>query len=136
MLIWIVLLGFVAFCSCSFTRASRLLTRRAFDAQNSDQLDNSGLRPPGRETISCEHDRREDISRLTLSTFNTFWLFHPEANEPIPLACPWKSSDEAERHIHDIAKVLDEVNADIFVLTEVQNMLVLEYLRSAMLLGN
>ena len=71
-------------------------------------------------------DRRIDLSRLTLATFNTRFLFDGRPPEG-EAGFPWKNDPAAAReHLRDIAEVVRGVNADLVHLSEVENLETLE----------
>jgi len=78
---------------------------------------------------AIREDRRVDKSRLIISTFNTEWLFLTRSNCP-GTGCTWKDLEQARYHLNHIADKIAQVNADIFVLEEVENCAVLRELLS------
>jgi len=76
---------------------------------------------------SVPKDRRTDKSKLTIATFNAEWLFDkdPTANCP-GTGCPWSDEEEAMKHLDSIAKVIEQMNADIVNIVEVENCGVLQ----------
>jgi endonuclease/exonuclease/phosphatase family metal-dependent hydrolase len=73
-------------------------------------------------------DRRLDLSRLSLATFNARFLFdgvQPEGEAPFP----WKGdATKARAHLRDIAAILRRVDADIVHLSEVEDLATLKRL--------
>eukprot|EP00761_Pharyngomonas_kirbyi_P013361 gb/GECH01013389.1/.p1 GENE.gb/GECH01013389.1/~~gb/GECH01013389.1/.p1 ORF type:complete len:415 (+),score=75.68 gb/GECH01013389.1/:1-1245(+) len=67
---------------------------------------------------SSPQDRREDISRLRVATFNTYFLFDGK-DDPNPV--PWSSSQQAMEHQDKIANVIKQLDADIIVLEETES---------------
>jgi len=73
-------------------------------------------------------DRRIDLSRLTLATFNARFLFDGRPPEG-EAGFPWKNNPSAaRRHLRDVAEVLRGVDADLLHLSEVENLETLERL--------
>lgn len=80
-------------------------------------------------------DRRRDKSRLSIVEFNVEWLFS-RFNNRVRIACPgkdcpWKSENQAKEHIYRIASILNQLDADIIHLNEVQDAYTLEILNNA-----
>ena len=67
-------------------------------------------------------------SSLSIATYNTYWLFNPSKLSESHPACPWKDEYSAHRHIEDVASVIHSVNADIWILQEVQDHCTLQLL--------
>eukprot|EP01088_Endostelium_zonatum_P005103 TRINITY_DN1654_c0_g1_i1.p1 TRINITY_DN1654_c0_g1~~TRINITY_DN1654_c0_g1_i1.p1 ORF type:complete len:435 (-),score=103.94 TRINITY_DN1654_c0_g1_i1:26-1330(-) len=78
---------------------------------------------------SFVQDRRSDKSQVVVSTFNTEWSFLSRSNCP-GNGCPWKDITQARIHLSHIADKIALVNADIYVLEEVENCVVLRELLS------
>lgn len=73
-------------------------------------------------------DRRIDLSRLTLATFNARFLFDGRPPEG-EAGFPWKGDPSAaRRHLREVAVVLRGVDADLLHLSEVENLETLERL--------
>lgn len=76
-------------------------------------------------------DRRPDRSRLRIATLNAEWLFDGVRD---PSASPWSGDPaSAQRHLEDIAQVVDRMEADIVNLVEVEDCSRLEALIQEML---
>jgi len=69
---------------------------------------------------STPQDRREDKNSLVVAAFNAEWLFLDGKSCP-GSGCPWTNEQQALQHFADVAKVIQEVNADIISLEEVQD---------------
>eukprot|EP00756_Hemistasia_phaeocysticola_P065368 Hpha_TRINITY_DN8504_c0_g1::TRINITY_DN8504_c0_g1_i1::g.146632::m.146632 len=79
--------------------------------------------PPG--------DRRSQNARdaVTIAVYNVYWLFDG-VNDPNPV--PWDNAGLAADHIKKVAAMMAHVNADIWILTEVEDCDVLSTLRNEM----
>jgi exonuclease III len=69
---------------------------------------------------SVKQDRRTDKTKLVLAAFNAEWLFLSHRSCP-GSGCPWKTVDQAQTHLKNVALVLREVNADMVVIPETQD---------------
>lgn len=78
-------------------------------------------------------DRRQNQERLRVATFNTYWLFDGVDD---PDLVPWESVEEAEEHTKLIAKVVEDMDADILVLQEVESCAVVESMVSHISFGD
>lgn len=74
-------------------------------------------------------DRRRNKNRLRIANFNVDWLFFfggaNNLKHTCPGKCTWKTRGEAWNHIKDIASAIQELDADIIHLTEVEDCRVL-----------
>lgn len=81
---------------------------------------------------SMADDRRRDKNRLRIANFNVDWLFFFGGANTEELTCPgkctWKTHKDAWNHIKDVASAIQELDADIIHLTEVEDCRVLEIL--------
>eukprot|EP01012_Entosiphon_sulcatum_P028910 TRINITY_DN3508_c0_g1_i1.p1 TRINITY_DN3508_c0_g1~~TRINITY_DN3508_c0_g1_i1.p1 ORF type:complete len:385 (+),score=64.04 TRINITY_DN3508_c0_g1_i1:41-1195(+) len=76
---------------------------------------------------SSPEDRRPNLRSLTLATFNVEWLFEAGKSS----SSPWKTDEEVELHLASVAKMIDRVDADVWVFEEVQaDCIILERLRN------
>eukprot|EP01120_Amphizonella_sp_Union-15-10_P001504 TRINITY_DN1162_c0_g1_i1.p1 TRINITY_DN1162_c0_g1~~TRINITY_DN1162_c0_g1_i1.p1 ORF type:complete len:351 (-),score=31.51 TRINITY_DN1162_c0_g1_i1:43-1095(-) len=83
-------------------------------------------------------DRRPNPYKLRVASFNVEWLFlaSPKGNSSgleefakCPgTGCTWKNSEEALEHLKTIARIIDNFNADIVALQEVEDCYVLTQL--------
>lgn len=85
--------------------------------------------------LKKQEDRRRDKTRLSIVEFNVEWLFS-RYNGGIKIGCPgkdcpWKSEKQAKEHISRIASILNQLDADIIHLNEVQDIHTLEILNNA-----
>lgn len=74
-------------------------------------------------------DKRINYDELRVATFNTEWLFAASDRWP---ANPRKTPEQSSRHLLEVAEVLDEVDADMVVLSELEDIDILERLRAMM----
>jgi hypothetical protein len=94
-------------------------------------------------------DRRKDRTRLKVVTFNAEWLFLFGENNYIPCpansndprilkssesteGCPWKSINEAENHLKQVAAEIARIDADFVTILEVEDCRVLNVLLEAL----
>eukprot|EP01059_Diplonema_ambulator_P012584 TRINITY_DN2296_c1_g6_i1.p1 TRINITY_DN2296_c1_g6~~TRINITY_DN2296_c1_g6_i1.p1 ORF type:complete len:363 (+),score=98.07 TRINITY_DN2296_c1_g6_i1:37-1089(+) len=77
-------------------------------------------------------DRRKDKERLVLATYNVEWLFDG-VNDKL---APWDGEAGAMAHLRNVARDMDVIGADVFVLQEVEDCTVLETLRKALIDGS
>lgn len=79
--------------------------------------------------LSLRHSIPTKSHQIKIATFNTRWLFlaEPETNT-VDTKCPWRTPEEAREHLFKVAKVLDSLDADVYILNEVQNLEALEAL--------
>lgn len=68
---------------------------------------------------------------LSVVAFNTNWLYIPgrKYDPRIDQLCPWKSPCQALKHLERIAEHINNIDAHIFVLSEVHDLYTLEILR-------
>lgn len=78
---------------------------------------------------SMAEDRRRDKNRLRIANFNVDWLFFFGGANTEEFTCPgkctWKTHKDAWNHIKDVASAIQELDADIIHLTEVEDCRVL-----------
>ncbi len=89
-------------------------------------------------TISCGPTKEKKIGKLTIATFNTFFLWDgispEEGNKEIYF--PHKGNPVlAKEHIKKVADVIREINPDIVNLVEVEGLEVLNFLNDSFLVG-
>eukprot|EP00002_Diphylleia_rotans_P017359 TRINITY_DN336_c0_g2_i9.p1 TRINITY_DN336_c0_g2~~TRINITY_DN336_c0_g2_i9.p1 ORF type:complete len:367 (+),score=67.16 TRINITY_DN336_c0_g2_i9:56-1156(+) len=69
-------------------------------------------------------DRRSNKALLSVVTYNAEWLFYDggSGGSVCPgSGCPWPDKTSAEQHFRSIASVLNNLNADIVLLQEVES---------------
>eukprot|EP01060_Flectonema_neradi_P005301 TRINITY_DN13513_c0_g3_i1.p1 TRINITY_DN13513_c0_g3~~TRINITY_DN13513_c0_g3_i1.p1 ORF type:complete len:1414 (+),score=278.36 TRINITY_DN13513_c0_g3_i1:37-4278(+) len=69
-------------------------------------------------------DRRSDKSVVKIASYNMYWLFDGKS-DPNPV--PWTSWQSAYSHAKHMAGELERINADIYVLVEVEDCSILDY---------
>ena len=69
-------------------------------------------------------DRRTDKSVVKIASYNMYWLFDGKS-DPNPV--PWTSWQSAYSHAKHMAKEIERINADIYVLVEVEDCSILDY---------
>jgi len=88
-------------------------------ASNQEREDECNWAPEAPE------DRRTDKTKLNIMHWNTEWLFLDKWDKR------WSSYEEAVEHLHDVAKVIRQVSADVINLAEVESCAVLQALVDA-----
>jgi len=78
---------------------------------------------------SNPQDRRTDKSQLVIAAYNAEWLFLDGKSCP-GTGCPWTNEQQAQQHLADVAAVVQELNADVISLEEVQDCNVLQALNN------
>jgi hypothetical protein len=84
-------------------------------------------------------DRRMRKDELSIAEFNVEWLFLNGGKGSLAcpgLQCPWPDAASAQAHLARVIKKLDELDADIVHLVEVESCQVLEKLRAGLRLGH
>lgn len=84
--------------------------------------DRTANTPPGRVPA----DRRSDVSRLRVATFNVEWLF--DGVDDSAKFVPWQGATAADAHLHDVASAVGTLDADILNLVEVEGCFMLHRL--------
>mmetsp|Transcript_16917 Transcript_16917/g.23541 ORF Transcript_16917/g.23541 Transcript_16917/m.23541 type:complete len:364 (-) Transcript_16917:50-1141(-) len=80
---------------------------------------------------SSPGDRRTNKNIVRIASYNAEWLFteHAGGSSACPgTGCPWTDEASALEHLHNIARVIYELNADIINLVEVEDCIVLNEL--------
>ena len=84
-------------------------------------------------------DRRASHYKLSVATYNTYWLFldpdHSEGTIECPgqgSSCPWQNESIAYEHAHYIASEIDYVSADFIGMQEVEDCWTLGQVQSFM----
>eukprot|EP00736_Rhodelphis_marinus_P002367 Rmarinus@m.13826 len=79
-------------------------------------------------------DRRADLNRLTVGTFNAEWLFDGYGSETS--SSPWKTPEEADAHAQRVAEVIDDLGVDVLNMVEVEDCYILEVVKGYMTTGD
>ncbi|KNC48514.1 endonuclease/exonuclease/phosphatase [Thecamonas trahens ATCC 50062] len=76
-------------------------------------------------------DRRTNKEQLVITTFNVEWLFDGVTG---PSSCPWKTAEEADRHLELVATFVATMNPlpDVLMMQEVQDCDMLRRLAKAL----
>ena len=80
-------------------------------------------------------DRRRHVDRLSILSFNTCWLNSPSSpiysdHRSSNIKGPWKDAASALAHMERVARLIEETDADLCVLSEVQDLRTLQELNT------
>lgn len=66
-------------------------------------------------------DRRANGTSFRMVHFNAEWLYIDGYDNCPGSGCPWEDDEEAQRHLHTIADVISNLDADLVNLAEVES---------------
>eukprot|EP01062_Namystynia_karyoxenos_P065942 TRINITY_DN59995_c0_g1_i1.p1 TRINITY_DN59995_c0_g1~~TRINITY_DN59995_c0_g1_i1.p1 ORF type:complete len:413 (+),score=123.38 TRINITY_DN59995_c0_g1_i1:75-1241(+) len=92
----------------------------------------AGVQESCPEAPLAPKDRRADRGRVSFASYNLYWLFDGIDDHA---GAPWGTEARADEHIRHMARQLDRVDADVYVLQEVEHCGTLSALRAAMANG-